>query len=71
MSRSIACLADGNVHALIKLDTELYAGSWSRRALDEYAPRKVRVSLSLGVSLSLSFLASIATPILDEISLHL
>jgi hypothetical protein len=64
MSRSIACLADGNVHALIELDTELYAGSWSRRALDEYAPRKVRVSLSL------SFLASLATPILDEISLH-
>ena len=64
MSRSIACLADGNVHALIKLDTELYAGSWSRRALDEYAPRKVRVSLSL------SFLASLATPILDESSLH-
>ena len=64
MSRSIASLADGNVHALIELDTELYAGSWSRRALDEYAPRKVRVSLSL------SFLASLATPILDEISLH-
>jgi hypothetical protein len=70
MSRSIACLADGNVHALIKLDTELYAGSWSRRALDEYAPRKVRVSLSLSARLSLSFLASLATPILDEISLH-